>query len=200
MAKYPRDAWDPAFRSVFEASRNAIAILDDDRCVVDANDGVTEVLGYPYDELIGMELRELVPLAERNATDAALDQLRREGTGSGNRSLLHADGRLINVQYAGSVTELPGYGRVAIYVVIDARVIDGSENATTGEQEPGLTPRENEVVRLVALGHTGDEIAEELHVSPETVRTHVRNAMGKTDARNRAHLVATVLARRLIVI
>lgn len=200
MAKYPRDAWDPAFRSVFEASRNAIAILDDDRCVVDANDGVTEVLGYPYDELIGMELRELVPLAERNATDAALDQLRREGTGSGNRSLLHADGRLINVQYAGSVTELPGYGRVAIYVVIDARVIDGSENATTGEQEPGLTPRENEVVRLVALGHTGDEIAEELHVSPETVRTHVRNAMGKTDSRNRAHLVATVLARRLIVI
>ena len=195
-----REGWEPAFRAVFEASRNAIAILDSERRVLDANDGVTDVLGYTHEQLIGMELRELVPMAERQEADQALDQLRRAGTGSGNRSLLHADGRLVNVQYAGRVTELPGFGPVAIYVVIDARVVDGDLSAAAAESDAGLTPREHEVVRLVALGRTGDEIAEELRVSPETVRSHVRNAMGKTDSRNRAHLVATALARRLIAI
>ena len=41
---------------------------------------------------------------------------------------------------------------------------------------------------------TNDEIAAELHISHDTVRTHVRNAMNKVGARSRAHLVAKVLA------
>ena len=45
----------------------------------------------------------------------------------------------------------------------------------------------------MALGYTGPEIAAELHISHDTVRTHVRNAMEKTGARSRAHLVAKVL-------
>ena len=48
-------------------------------------------------------------------------------------------------------------------------------------------------MRLVAQGRTGPEIADELHIAPATVRTHVRNAMGKMGARSRAHLVAKVL-------
>jgi PAS domain S-box-containing protein len=195
-----RAGWEPAFRAVFEASRNAIAILDKDRRVIDANAAVADVLGYSHEEFVGMLLRELVPPAELEETDRALELLRREGTGSGNRSLLHADSRLVNVQYAGRVTELPGHGEVAIYVVIDSRVLQEGETALTDEAGSALTPRENEVVRLVALGRTGDEIADELHVSPETVRSHVRNAMGKTESRNRAQLVATALARRLITI
>jgi DNA-binding CsgD family transcriptional regulator len=56
-----------------------------------------------------------------------------------------------------------------------------------------LTKRESEVVRFVALGHTGREIADQLQLSHDTVRTHVRNAMIKTGSRSRAHLVANVL-------
>jgi DNA-binding CsgD family transcriptional regulator len=56
-----------------------------------------------------------------------------------------------------------------------------------------LTKREREVVILIALGQDTAEIAKELHISPETVRTHVRNAMSKLGARTRAHLVAIVL-------
>ena len=48
-------------------------------------------------------------------------------------------------------------------------------------------------MRFVALGYTGPEIAAELHISHDTVRTHVRNAMLKLDARSRAHLVAKAL-------
>ena len=51
----------------------------------------------------------------------------------------------------------------------------------------------------MALGASGPEIADELHISHETVRTHVRNAMDKLGARSRAHLVAKALAHGLTV-
>lgn len=53
----------------------------------------------------------------------------------------------------------------------------------------GLTTREREVVALVALGLSNDEIAEQLVVSPATARTHVSRAMIKLHARDRAQLV-----------
>lgn len=62
-----------------------------------------------------------------------------------------------------------------------ARLIDGRGKLTT---------REREILSLVADGHTGVEIAERLYVSPETVKSHVQNAMGKLGARTRAHAVA----------
>jgi DNA-binding CsgD family transcriptional regulator len=59
-----------------------------------------------------------------------------------------------------------------------------------------LTPREREIVRLVALGQTSPQIADELFISAATVGTHVRNAMVKAGARTRAHLVAMSLAEK----
>jgi putative two-component system response regulator len=53
-----------------------------------------------------------------------------------------------------------------------------------------LTRREREIVGFLAEGVSGDEIAERLFLSSHTVRTHVRNAMSKTKAKTRAHLVA----------
>jgi DNA-binding NarL/FixJ family response regulator len=52
-----------------------------------------------------------------------------------------------------------------------------------------LTPREREVVGLVGLGLSNDEIAERLVVSPATAKTHVSRAMVKLHARDRARLV-----------
>jgi DNA-binding CsgD family transcriptional regulator len=56
-----------------------------------------------------------------------------------------------------------------------------------------LSRREHEIVGLVAAGSTGPEIADELQIAHDTVRTHVRNAMTKLGARSRAHLVAKAL-------
>jgi DNA-binding NarL/FixJ family response regulator len=53
-----------------------------------------------------------------------------------------------------------------------------------------LTPREREVVGLVALGLTNADIAERLVISPATSKTHVSRAMVKLGARDRAKLVA----------
>jgi DNA-binding NarL/FixJ family response regulator len=59
----------------------------------------------------------------------------------------------------------------------------------TPERLAELTAREREVMALVALGLSNDEIAERLVVSPATARTHVSRAMVKLHARDRAQLV-----------
>lgn len=58
-----------------------------------------------------------------------------------------------------------------------------------------LTPRERTVLARLAEGLTGEQIAAELGLSPETIRTHVRNAMEKLGARTRAHAVVLALQR-----
>ena len=61
-------------------------------------------------------------------------------------------------------------------------------------ERPGvLSPREREVVALLARGRTGEQVAKELFISPETVRTHVRNAMDKLQARTRTHAIVIAL-------
>ena len=52
-----------------------------------------------------------------------------------------------------------------------------------------LTPREREVVALIATGLSNEEISREIYVSPSTVKTHAGRAMTKLGARDRAQLV-----------
>lgn len=59
-----------------------------------------------------------------------------------------------------------------------------------------LSERELQVLELLADGLNGQMIAERLHLSPETVRTHVRNATSKLGARTRVQAVAMVVGRR----
>ena len=58
-----------------------------------------------------------------------------------------------------------------------------------------LSPRERQVLQLIATGLTADGVAAELYLSVETVRTHTRNAIRKLGARNRVHAVVLALAR-----
>ncbi|MFI1696913.1 response regulator [Streptomyces bobili] len=62
----------------------------------------------------------------------------------------------------------------------------------------GLTAREREVMAWVAEGHSNDEIAAKLFVSPLTVRTHVHRAMTKLGARDRAQLVVIAYQTGLV--
>jgi DNA-binding NarL/FixJ family response regulator len=63
--------------------------------------------------------------------------------------------------------------------------------------EPRLTPREREVLRLLSKGQTNKEIGAELFLSPETVRTHVHKAVVRLGVRNRTEAVAKGLREGL---
>ena len=66
------------------------------------------------------------------------------------------------------------------------------------ERSDDLTPREQEVVKLVAEAHTNKEIAEILHLSEKTVENHRSNAMKKLGMRDRVELVRYAIRKGLI--
>jgi DNA-binding NarL/FixJ family response regulator len=66
------------------------------------------------------------------------------------------------------------------------------------EDSDELTPREQEVVKLVAEAHTNREIAEILHLAEKTVESHRANAMRKLGMRDRVELVRYAIRRGLI--
>jgi len=94
------------------------------------------------------------------------------------------------------------YGRTVLTSLLDVTALRRAEDdaaalaarvdgATTGV----LSPREHQVVELLAAGLTGDEVADRLGISPATVRVHIRNATGKLGASTRTQAVAIAVAR-----
>jgi DNA-binding NarL/FixJ family response regulator len=76
--------------------------------------------------------------------------------------------------------------------------LDDDRDPARAERLEALTVREREVLVQVAGGHSNDEIAERLEVSPLTVKTHVNRAMAKLGARDRAQLVVIAYESGLV--
>ena len=72
-----------------------------------------------------------------------------------------------------------------------------ASNGST-HQTQTLTPRERQIVEMLAHGSTGEQIAHELVLSPETVQKHVHNAKRKMGAATRAHLIALAMTHGVI--
>jgi len=188
-----QDGWSGLFATAFERSRNAMLLTDDRRKIVDANPAMLSLLGRRRGAVIDRPVFSLVtegPLASDEAWASALA----EGHFSGEASLAHSDGTGVKVQWAASTETVTGRRLVLFVALSVSRWGNRFRRSLGSEPEPrSLTSREREIVHLVSLGAAGPEIAEDLHISHETVRTHIRNAMGKLGARSRAHLVAKAL-------
>jgi PAS domain S-box-containing protein len=68
----------------------------------------------------------------------------------------------------------------------------------TGGARSPLTRREQQILGLVADGMTNDKAARALGISPETIQSHIRNAMAKLNADTRTQAVATALRSSLL--
>ena len=69
------------------------------------------------------------------------------------------------------------------------------QRAVTEGEDACLSPREEEVLRLLAKGHRSKEIADDLAIGVGTVNTYVRNIYEKLHVRSRAEAVARLLER-----
>jgi PAS domain S-box-containing protein len=194
------DGWSSLFASAFAHSRNAMLLVDEDRTVVSVNDAALRLLGRTRRGVMGERLRTFVadgPLASEDQWNAWLAA----GRFSGEVDLMRPDGTPVAVQW-GASTELVTGRRLVLFVCLGTSRWGRRFRREPPLDEPDfeLTAREREIVRLVALGHTAREIGDELHISHDTVRTHVRNAMEKLHARSRAHLVAKAVAGGLVLL
>ncbi len=99
----------------------------------------------------------------------------------------------IRAVYAGEVFLYPSVARRLVSDYI-SRVKSGEEKSSYD----GLTPREREVLKLIAEGYTNQAIADKLVISPSTVQTHRSRVMQRLNLHNRAELIQYAVRKGLI--
>ena len=190
--------WSRLFSSAFKNSRNAMVLLDGARRHVDFNGAYLTMMGYRPSQLLGRPVYEFVvdgPIM----SEAQLNEALARGDFTAEGELIRSDGTTIVAQVAATAEIVTGRRLVLLVALNTSRWGRRLRRPAQSEEEPQpLSPREREIVRLIALGRTSPEIAEELRIAHETVRTHARNAMLKAGARSRAHLVARALGAGLV--
>jgi DNA-binding CsgD family transcriptional regulator len=167
-----------------------MVLVDVERRYVEVNPAFVGLLSTRRKELIGHHIYDRVidgPLMTAAEWRIALQQ----DEFSGIAELRCDDGATVTVQFAGHPETVTGRQLVLAVTLGSARA--GRRLPSAPATDDRLSEREREVVRLIGQGSTGPEIAAELHISHNTVRTHAYNAMTKLGARSRAHLVAKAL-------
>ena len=96
----------------------------------------------------------------------------------------------------GTAIVLPPVGDLGPAVVRAVRM--AAHDFERRRKDDGLTARERDIVRLVALGHTNREIAERLVLSVRTAETHRARIQRRLELRTRAELVRWALERGLV--
>lgn len=186
--------WERAFWFVFTNTTNPMCLIDEDRRVVEVNSAAFSLLGRSRGEVIGRIATDFLAPSDRPRSEQRWrdilehDAADYEGTGT----ILRANGSELEIDFAARLVRVGGR-RLAVYVMLikSARPV----GVTPGRRRRGdLTKRERQIVTEIAMGRDTSQVAGDLHISRETVRTHVRNAMSKLNARNRAHLVALVMS------
>jgi PAS domain S-box-containing protein len=176
------------FRLGFDAAPDAMALLDDQGRIVHANRIAADVLGLSQRELPGIAIaRFAAPELQADALEL-WERFKRDGRATGTGALLAADGIRRTLEFHASTDYVPGR-----HLVI-GRLQEGGRHSPATE-EAALTPRQRDVLTMLASGLNGPEVAARLYLSPATVRTHVQNAMGAMGARTRAQAVAEALIR-----
>ena len=102
-----------------------------------------------------------------------------------------------DAEVVDAVREVANGGRY-VHPALGARLVAAeAEELAQAEQDP-LSDREREVLRLLALGHTNQEIAKMLYLSVRTVETHRAHIMQKLRLTTRAELVRYAIEHGLL--
>jgi len=81
---------------------------------------------------------------------------------------------------------------------VDPRLHPALLSRRATQTQKSLSKREREIMDLLAQGLTGEQVATQLFLSPETIKTHIRNAMNKLEANTRVHAIAIALREGFI--
>jgi DNA-binding NarL/FixJ family response regulator len=127
----------------------------------------------------------VAPEERRRAQDIFARNLMGTSAGSDNKGVvMGADGERVTIEV--SAVPLRSDGRL---IGVFGQVLD-VEDDDPAPPDARLTPRQNEVFRLLQRGRSTEQIADELHLSVDTVRNHIRGVLRALNAHSRLEAVA----------
>ena len=102
-----------------------------------------------------------------------------------------------DAEVVGAVREIAAGGNY-VHPALGARMVAAEAQARAAAEADPLSDREREVLRLLALGHTNQEIASKLYISVRTAETHRAHIMQKLNLQTRAELVRHAISAGLL--
>jgi PAS domain S-box-containing protein len=188
-----------------------VIATDADGVVTTWNARAESLYGWLRHEAIGRHIGELtVPDDDQKVAEEIMDSLQRGESWQGSFRLRRKDGSVFtafvkdspilddNGRLVGIVGVSIEIGEPELVQAVRSMIGSSNHNHSAGRRARALSPREREVLSLLARGLTGEQIAERLVLSPETVRTHIRNAREKLGASTRVEAVTMALIAREI--
>jgi PAS domain S-box-containing protein len=187
-------------RTAFERSRHPMLMADDQRRWVTGNAAACDLLGVTQEELPWRTMDDFTPAGERERLEEQWQAFLASGMAEGWYELYVPDHGAVPVEFSATANVLPAR-HLSVFIPPDKASGEHAEPAlvretawtpveaeSSGRQQ--LTDREREVMTLIASGFHNGDVAKRLFLSPETVKSHVHNAMGRLGAHTRAHAVA----------
>lgn len=160
-----RSAWIVAVAPPLGAGEPFLLALDGDQCIIGADRAARSILGLDAALLTTLTLWtffERSPSAFRGASGDTMVQLRRNGDERPWRAV-------ITLSHTADA-----YPRLA---------------RAHGASQPALSPRERAILELIGQGRSNKEIARALGISPETVKSHLKNMFWKLGVERRAQAI-----------
>jgi DNA-binding CsgD family transcriptional regulator len=185
------DSQQEALWAFFDGAPVALLAADDDRQILRVNERWAELTGYGRDAAETLRIDDLLAPESRPGIEMRWRDLLGAGLATARIVVLRPDHVRLGIRYGAFANVVAGV-HVAAYLPEPGQDLRAPRPARA-RRAGQLTRREQESLRLVAMGMTTTAAAEQLGISPETVRTHVRNAMNKLGARTRAQAIAVAM-------
>lgn len=184
---------DECTREIFKTSLDALLLVDDDRRYLLVNQPTERMFGIDASGILGRRIDDFTPAQDHPRLEQLWSLLRRRGELEGQYTVRRADGTLQLASFRARWSFGPGTHLIA------AKTVDAPADAPGPPRpEETLTPREREILSLVATGASNEQIAEELFVSPATIKTHLQHTYKKLSVGDRAAAVAQAIRQGVI--
>jgi DNA-binding NarL/FixJ family response regulator len=186
-------------KRVVERSPVPLAMVDNERRYREVNTPARLVFRLSLAELRRLRIEDLTPRHMWQTIEDDWVRLMRTGCVAGPCEFVSPDGGRLDVVYCGLANALPGLHLFAFAPAAWPECeLMGALQTLGPDPAPSLTRRELELLELASEGRLGPMIAEELVISPATVRTHFKNIYAKLGVADRAGAVAKAMRLGLI--
>jgi DNA-binding CsgD family transcriptional regulator len=185
-----RRAWNLVLVEPCADGRASMLAVDDDQQIVGADHNARAALGpdnfLPASGVSLWEFFDRLPSLFRAGNDDVAAQLTRTGDGRPWRALITPPEKSVTNTHLALLHARPRIGRMDHLFKGAADPRSGAGPAPDAQGRSALSPRERAILELIGQGRSNKEIARELGISPETVKSHVKNMFSKLDVERRA--------------